>query len=117
MSPTPARTSSDTAIPPLADAERLEFGELTNHQPIDHNRTSLLVASHYIRPARGPYLISGGLRRKPELMYLRRRPKHVGHLITDAARAFSNGELLPANSVLALQEADKRTVRTGGHHV
>ena len=28
-----------------------------------------------------------------------------------------NGTLLPRVDVLALQEADKRTVRTGGHHV
>lgn len=38
-------------------------------------------------------------------------------MISDAARAFSSGELLPRVDVLALQEADKRTARTGGHHV
>lgn len=38
-------------------------------------------------------------------------------MISAAARAFSEGSLLPPVDILALQEADKRTVRTGGHHV
>lgn len=38
-------------------------------------------------------------------------------MIEDAARAFSVGKLLPRVDVLALQEADKRTGRTGAHHV
>ena len=117
MSSTTARTILDTAIPPLTDAEKLEFGELNNHQPTAQKRNRLVVASYNIRYARGPYLIFGGVRRKLGLMSLRRRPEHVGQLIVDAARAFSSGKLLPAIDVLALQEADKRTVRTGGHHV
>ncbi|HEX6284064.1 MAG TPA: endonuclease/exonuclease/phosphatase family protein, partial [Pyrinomonadaceae bacterium] len=116
MSSTTA-TTVDITIPPLSDAEKLEFGEQNNHYPIDQNRNRLLVASYNIRYARGPYLISGGLRRKLGLMSLRARPRHVGQLIADAARAFSSGTLLPRVDVLALQEADKRTVRTGGHHV
>jgi len=107
----------DIKIPPLSDAEKLEFGEQDNHHPIDPNRKRLLVASYNIRYARGPYLISGGLRRKLGLMSLRNRPRHVGKLIADAALTFSSGKLLPRVDVLALQEADKRTVRTGGHHV
>jgi endonuclease/exonuclease/phosphatase family metal-dependent hydrolase len=107
----------DIAIPPLTDAEKLEFGEQNNHQPLEPQRNRFIVASYNIRYARGPYLISGGLRRKLGLMGLRRRPQHVGQMIDDAARAFSTGKLLPAVDVLALQEADKRTVRTGGHHV
>ena len=77
----------------------------------------LVIASYNIRYARGPYLISGGLRRKVGLMNLRRRPEHVGRQISMAARAFSEGVLLPRVDVLALQEADKGTRRTGGHHV
>lgn len=38
-------------------------------------------------------------------------------MISAAARAFMSGELLPRPDVVALQEADKRTARTGGHHV
>ena len=77
----------------------------------------LVIASYNIRYARGPYLISGGLRRKMGLMSLSGRPDHVGRMISAAARAFSDGKLLPRVDVLALQEADKRTKRTGGHHV
>jgi endonuclease/exonuclease/phosphatase family metal-dependent hydrolase len=50
-------------------------------------------------------------------MNLSRRPQHVAQLISDAASAFTQGKLLPPVDILALQEADKRTVRTGGHHV
>ena len=77
----------------------------------------LVIASYNIRYARGPYLISGGLRRKMGLMSLAGRPEHVGRQISTAARAFTDGKLLPRVDVLALQEADMRTKRTGGHHV
>jgi endonuclease/exonuclease/phosphatase family metal-dependent hydrolase len=41
----------------------------------------------------------------------------IGQHIHTAARAFSEGKLLPRLDVLALQETDKRTKRAGGHHV
>jgi endonuclease/exonuclease/phosphatase family metal-dependent hydrolase len=104
-----------TAIPPLTDSEKLEFGENYNRQPQVSNK--LVIASYNIRYARGPYLISGGLRRKIGLMSLARRPQHVAKSISMAARAFSDGSLLPAADIVALQEADKRTVRAGGHHI
>ncbi|HJT30298.1 MAG TPA: endonuclease/exonuclease/phosphatase family protein [Pyrinomonadaceae bacterium] len=77
----------------------------------------MIIASYNIRYARGPYLISGGLRRKMGLMSLSGRPEHVNRQISTAARAFTDGTLLPRVDVLALQEADMRTKRTGGHHV
>jgi endonuclease/exonuclease/phosphatase family metal-dependent hydrolase len=104
-------------IPPLADSEKLELGENSNHQPPISKNDKLVIASYNIRYARGPYLISGGLRRKIGLMARARRPQHVGQMIAAAARAFSDGGLLPRPDILALQEADKRTTRTGGHHV
>lgn len=107
----------DIAIPPLAEAEKLEFGPLKNQYPADVKAKPLIVASYNIRYARGPYLISGGLRRKLGLTNLRRRPQHVGKLIADAARVFSHGQLLRPVDILALQEADKRTLRAGGRHV
>ena len=106
-----------TAIPPLTDAEKLELGEHSNNHLADSERSTFVVASYNIRYARGPYLIGGGVRRKLGFMSLARRPQHVGNMISRAASAFTNGKLLPAVDVLALQEADKRTVRTGGHHV
>lgn len=104
-------------IPPLTDSEKLELGENSNHQPPDSKDNKLVIASYNIRYARGPYLISGGLRRKIGMMSLTRRPQHIGRLISVAARAFSDGRLLPRVDVLGLQEADKRTARTGGHHI
>ena len=77
----------------------------------------LVIASYNIRYARGPYLITGGLRRKMGLMSLTRRSEHVARQISAAARAFSDGVLLPRVDVLALQEADLSTQRSGGHHV
>lgn len=50
-------------------------------------------------------------------MNLTRRPQHVGRMISTAARALSDGRFLPRADVVALQEADKGTARTGGHHV
>jgi endonuclease/exonuclease/phosphatase family metal-dependent hydrolase len=107
----------ETAIPPLTDAEKLEFGERDDHGSLEPNPNRLIIASYNIRYARGPYLISGGVRRKLGLMNLRRRPQHVAQLISDAGSAFTNGKLLPPVDILGLQEADKRTRRTGGHHV
>ena len=77
----------------------------------------LVVASYNIRYARGPYLITGGLRRKLGLMNLARRSEHVSKQIATAAKVFSEGTLLPRVDVLALQEADMQTKRSGGHHV
>lgn len=110
-----------TALPPLTDDEKLEFGTHSNNHSSDSARrreqSKLIVASYNIRYARGPYLIPGGIARKLGLMSLARRPQHIGNMISIAASAFTSGKLLPAVDVLALQEADKRTVRTGGHHV
>jgi len=106
-----------TAIPPLSDAEKLEFG--ANIKPDAHSRSrnSLVIASYNIRYARGPHLISGGLLRKAGMMNLTNRPNIIAEHLKQAAEAFTAERLLPNVDVLALQEADKRTVRTGGHHV
>jgi endonuclease/exonuclease/phosphatase family metal-dependent hydrolase len=103
-----------TAIPQLSEAEQLEFGRNTFDSPTS---SKLVIASYNIRYARGPYLISGGLLRKVGLLNMSARPEVVGRYLNNAAEAFSAGRLLPKVDVLALQEADKRTARTGGHHV
>jgi endonuclease/exonuclease/phosphatase family metal-dependent hydrolase len=104
-------------IPPLNDSEKLELEQASEQPRESFTDNKLVVASYNIRYARGRYLISGGLRRKLGLMSLAQRPQHVSQQISLAARAFSEGTLLPRPEVIALQEADKRTVRTGGHHV
>ena len=110
-----------TAIPPLLESEQIEFGNLRpGGQPKlrpASNTETIVVASYNIRYAVGRYLISGGILRKLKLSRNQRRAEQVGQNIATAAQAFSSGRLLPAVDVLALQEADKQTKRTGMHHV
>ena len=96
-----------TAIPPLTDSEKLEFGPAA--KTVQEKPGNIVIASYNIRYARGPRLISGGLIRKAGLMSLKDRPAFITKQISLAARAFSEGKLLPAPHVLLLQEADKRT--------
>jgi len=104
-----------TAIPPLTDSEKLEFGPAA--KTVQEKPGNIVIASYNIRYARGPRLISGGLIRKAGLMSLKDRPAFITKQISLAARAFSEGKLLPAPHVLLLQEADKRTIRSGGQHI
>ena len=110
-----------TAIPPLKESEKIEFGySQSGEQPgrrHTENTSTLVVASYNIRYAVGRFLISGGLLRKAGLRRVRRRDEQVARNIVAAARAFSEGRLLPSVDVIALQEADKGTQRAGGHHV
>lgn len=94
-----------------------EFGEQYNSDTWPSNLTKLVVASYNIRYARGSHLISGGLLRKVGLLPKQGRDNTVSQNISAAAAAFTNGVLLPAVDLLALQEADKSTVRAGGVHV
>jgi len=105
-----------TAVPPLTEAEKLEHGP-SDHVITNPDRNTLIIASYNIRYARGPRLISGGLLRKAHLMSTSKRPELISRNLRNATAAFSKGELLPVPDVIALQEADKRTLRTGGHHV
>lgn len=110
-----------TAIPPLKESEQIEFGHVQSpREPSanpEGNAASLVVASYNIRYAVGQFLISGGLRRKVGLTGFRPRDSRVAANIRNAARAFSEGRLLPTVDVLALQEADKETKRAGRQHV
>jgi len=106
-----------TSIPPLTPEEQIEFGYTNEVHPWPQNRPTLVVASYNIRYARGPFLISGGLLRKARLLNTRRRSETVLRNIRVAATAFTSGNLLPPIDVLALQEADRQTVRAGGVHV
>jgi endonuclease/exonuclease/phosphatase family metal-dependent hydrolase len=99
------------------DVQPPEFGAQDNADPWPSSLTKLVVASYNIRYARGPFLISGGLLRKVGLLPKRGRDKTVLRNIHAAASAFTDGTLLPRVDLLALQEADKSTVRSGGVHV
>ncbi len=107
----------ETAIPPLEDSEKIEFGTIEPSGSSAGAVSKLIVASYNIRYSVGRFLISGGLLRKARLRSHQARARVVGENIAIAARAFTEGKLLPRVDVVALQEADKRTVRAGGHHV
>ncbi|HEV2708499.1 MAG TPA: endonuclease/exonuclease/phosphatase family protein, partial [Pyrinomonadaceae bacterium] len=76
-----------------------------------------VVASYNIRYAVGQRLISGSLMRRLRLARPRRRPSLVARNIAKAARAFSDERLMPRADVIALQEADRQTQRSGGRDV
>src|SRR3989442_14155202 len=108
-----------TAIPPLQESEKIEFGGLGNSagESANPEASKIVVASYNIRYAVGQFLISSGLLRKAGILGPRQRDSKIANHIRAAGRAFSDATLLPQVDVLALQEADKRTQRAGGHQV
>jgi endonuclease/exonuclease/phosphatase family metal-dependent hydrolase len=106
-----------TSIPPLTADEEIEFGYHEEGRQWPDDLTTLVVASYNIRYARGPFLISGGVLRKIRLLSGRRRSQNTLRNIKAAAEVLTSGNLMPPIDVLALQEADKQTVRAGGVHV
>ena len=106
-----------TAIPPLNDYEKLEFSDEQPHEILNNDRSKFVVASYNIRYAVGRFLISSGLLRKVGINRKQNRALQVGENIRQAAKVLSTAKLMPLPDVLALQEADKRTGRAGGHHV
>ena len=109
----------EIAIPPLQESEKIEFGGRGNSAGENANpqASKIVVASYNIRYAVGQFLISSGLLRKAGILGSRRRDSKVANHLHVAARAFSDAVILPPVDLLALQEADKRTQRAGGHHV
>lgn len=108
-----------TAIPPLRESEKIEFGGLGNSagEGANPEASKIVVASYNIRYAVGQFLISSGLLRKAGMLGSRERDLKVANHIHAAARAFSDAKVLPRVDLLALQEADKQTQRSGRHHV
>jgi endonuclease/exonuclease/phosphatase family metal-dependent hydrolase len=106
-----------TAIPPLKDSEKLEFGNLEPREIRERSEQKLVLASYNIRYAVGRFLISSGLLRKVGIIRKKNRARQVGENIRQAAEVFGTAKLMPLPDVLALQEADKQTGRAGGHHV
>ena len=81
------------------------------------NPATLVLASYNIRYGVGRFLISSGLLRKGGVNLPARRSEAVARNLKTAARALSDGTVLPRPDILALQEADKETGRAGRHHV
>ena len=106
-----------TAIPPLKVSEKLEFGDPKQHSIATQSSSKLVVASYNIRYAVGRFLISSGLLRKLGISGHRKRVHQVGENIRQVSEILNAAKLMPLPDVVALQEADKETVRAGGHHV
>src|SRR5687768_7591841 len=99
-----------TAIPPLQESEKIEFGGADNNtgEVATTAGPNVVVASYNIRYAVGQFLISSGLLRKAGILGARGREAKVASHIHAAALAFSDAALLPRVDLVALQEADKR---------
>ena len=79
--------------------------------------TTIVIATFNIRYAVGSHLISGSLLRRLGISRPGRRTALVSRNTRQAARFLSSGTHMPPVQILALQEADKKTVRAGGIHV
>lgn len=110
-------TAEKIPIPSFLGSPELEFGTTFPRRTRVDTPSRLIIASYNIRYAVGQFLISTGLLRKAGFNLPGHRARIVGDNIHRAARVFSEGLRLPPVDILALQEADKETVRTGGHHV
>ncbi len=95
----------------------IERDEFAPPAPSSGGPRPLVVVTYNIRYAVGSHLIGGSLLRRACLGWPARRPRLVGGNIRKAARLLSEGVLLPRADVVALQEADRGTLRAGGRHV
>src|SRR4030081_2763481 len=110
-------TIEQQLVPLVYESPDTEFGRILTHAAIAAAQTRLIIASYNIRYAVGPHLVSSGLLRRVGLNPPQPRAKQVADNIQTASRVFVDAALLPPVDILALQEADKRTGRAGGHHV
>jgi endonuclease/exonuclease/phosphatase family metal-dependent hydrolase len=108
----PESQRTDTAAP---DIERRDFARPRESAEDDAGR--LVVVTYNIRYAVGSHLIGGSLLRRVGLGRHGRRARLVGANILKAARILSGGDAMPPADVVALQEADRGTVRAGRRHV
>lgn len=98
-------------------ASGVELGSFAPDAPARAERKSLVIVSYNIRYAVGSFLITGSLLRRVHLSRPGRRARLVARHIERAAHALSDGALLPPADILALQEADRETLRAGRIHV
>lgn len=103
-------------IEPLTPHD-IEAGEFAPHDEARAVGTRLVVATYNIRYAVGSLLITGSVFRRLGLGRPSRRPALVASNIERAARAFGGSRRMPPVDVLALQEADRLTLRAGRRHV
>ncbi|MET0647662.1 MAG: endonuclease/exonuclease/phosphatase family protein [Pyrinomonadaceae bacterium] len=101
-------------VPPELEIER---GDFATRAATPEDSSRLVVVTYNIRYAVGSHLIGGSVLRRVGLGWPGRRPRLVGDNIRKAARILSDGAHLPRADVVALQEADRGTLRAGGRHV
>jgi endonuclease/exonuclease/phosphatase family metal-dependent hydrolase len=102
------------AVPPELEIERGDFATRTASTEAS---SRLVVVTYNIRYAVGSHLIGGSLLRRAGLGWPGRRPRLVESNIRKAARILTDGAEMPRADVVALQEADRATLRAGGRHV
>ena len=102
---------------PTRDETQVERGDFTRGARPVESPARLVVATYNIRYAVGSHLIGGSLLRRAGFSWPARRPRLVLRNIERAARLLSEGALMPRADVVALQEADRGTIRAGGRHV
>ncbi|HVF68774.1 MAG TPA: endonuclease/exonuclease/phosphatase family protein [Pyrinomonadaceae bacterium] len=100
------------------DETEVERGDFARDGgPPPENPARLVVATYNIRYAVGSHLIGGSLLRRVGLGWPSRRTRLVGRNVEKAARLLSDGAKMPRADVIAIQEADRGTIRAGGRHV
>ncbi len=109
----PAPSLADETV----DSHDLEVGEYAPRVTNKTFETKLVIATYNIRYAVGSFLITGGLLRRVGVKRPGRRSALVARNIAKAARTFNGGRRMPPADLIALQEADSRTLRAGGRHV
>jgi endonuclease/exonuclease/phosphatase family metal-dependent hydrolase len=111
---TTERVSAEIESHPATEVEQGSFAPTA----VPGRETSrLVIATFNIRYAVGSFLITGSLFRRAGITRPRRRAALVEGNIRRAARALSDGARMPPADIIALQEADRGTVRAGGHHI
>lgn len=111
-----ASTTEETLIERSAGLE-IERGSFAPDVNTGRVKSRIVITTYNIRYAAGSFLITGSLLRRAGFSRPRRRPALVGRNVLQAARAFSEGALMPPADIIALQEADRHTVRSGERHV
>lgn len=111
---TTVQPDSRYSVPPELEIERGDFAALDSST---EETRRLVVVTYNIRYAVGSHLIGGSLLRRIGLGWPGRRPRLIGDNIRKAAGILSDGAYLPRADIVALQEADRGTLRAGGRHV
>lgn len=113
--------NAETKTPPnfsQRDETEIERGDFSSgDRALVESPKRLVVATYNIRYAVGSHLIGGSLLRRAGLGWPSRRPRLVSRNIERAARLLSEGKKLPRADVVAIQEADRGTIRSGLRHV